>query len=201
MRDSSPGAAKPLPHKERLLRQGTEDFYDLGFHGTTVDTILDHAAVPKGSFYHHFGSKDAFALEVLKRYHEYQMAWLGRWSERTDLSVPDRVRGYYLDLADSFAGSSFQRACLAGKFSSELANASASVRDQLATGLTEWRAGLESLIAAGQEAGEVIATRSARVLAESVLALLQGAFVVGMSMRDEQALRAIADSIDALLRP
>jgi hypothetical protein len=38
-------------------------------------------------------------------------------------------------------------------------------------------------------------------LAESLLALIQGAFVVGLSTRDDAAMRSIADSIDAMLAP
>ena len=54
-----------LTHKERLLRQGTKLFYAQGFHGTTVDAILASAGVPKGSFYHHFGSKDDLVTEAV----------------------------------------------------------------------------------------------------------------------------------------
>ena len=46
-----------LSHKERLIRAGGKLFYENGFHGTTVDAVLAEAGVPKGSFYHHFGSQ------------------------------------------------------------------------------------------------------------------------------------------------
>ena len=32
---------KTLSHKERLIRQGMRSFYASGFHGTTVDAILE----------------------------------------------------------------------------------------------------------------------------------------------------------------
>lgn len=67
--------------------------------------------------------------------------------------------------------------------------------------LIEWRGGIAALIEAGQRNGDVTAERPARELAESLLALIQGAFVVGLSTRDDAAMRSIADSIDAMLAP
>ncbi len=66
-----------LSHKERLFRAGAKLFYENGFHGTTIDAVLAEAGVPKGSFYHHFGSKDAFGQAVLSRYMGFQG---GNWS-------------------------------------------------------------------------------------------------------------------------
>jgi TetR/AcrR family transcriptional repressor of nem operon len=194
------GRSRPaLSHKERLLRQGARDFYDIGFHGATVDTLLKHADVPKGSFYHHFGSKDQFAQRVLERYHDFQMEQLARWSARTDLKVPERLRLYYLDMVERFVRSAFQRACLAGKFSSELAASSSTIRSQLSVSLTQWRDGIADLLETGQRDGDVRTDRQAVDLADAVLALIQGAFVVGLSVRDEDSLRRLAESLDALL--
>ncbi|MGH8785554.1 MAG: TetR/AcrR family transcriptional regulator, partial [Cupriavidus necator] len=49
-------------HKDRLLKEGFKQFYAHGFGGTSLETVLVEAGVPKGSFYHHFGSKESFAV-------------------------------------------------------------------------------------------------------------------------------------------
>ena len=38
---------KTLSHKERLIRQGMKSFYASGFHGTTVDAILEASGIPR----------------------------------------------------------------------------------------------------------------------------------------------------------
>jgi TetR/AcrR family transcriptional repressor of nem operon len=198
-----PTQRRPRPvigHKDRLLRQGMKEFYDVGFHGVTVDTVLSHAGVPKGSFYHHFGSKETFALAVLDEYTAWQMAQLESWSSRTELSVPDRLHGYYLAMVDGFVRSSFRRGCLAGKFSSELAAGTPAMRRRLRASLDDWHERVETLIADGQQAGDVRTDVSARQLADATLALIQGAFVLGLSTRDEDALRGIAETIRSVLR-
>jgi hypothetical protein len=49
--------AESVPHEERLFRKGMKYFYDPGFHGTTVDAILEVSGVSKGSFVTNPGPK------------------------------------------------------------------------------------------------------------------------------------------------
>lgn len=54
--------------RDHLLQVGLRRMRSMGYASTGVQEILDEADVPKGSFYHHFASKEAFAAEVLKLY-------------------------------------------------------------------------------------------------------------------------------------
>ena len=118
----APGTAKDasLSHRERLLRQGMRSFYAHGFHGTTVDALLAAAQVPKGSFYHHFGSKESFGQAVLEQYLTFQLDLIATWADRDDLPAPARLEGYFDELTAIFVRSGFERGCLAVMFSSEL---------------------------------------------------------------------------------
>src|SRR4029078_11428625 len=110
-------APNTLSHKERLIRQGMKAFYTNGFQGTTVDAILEASGIPKGSFYHHFGSKDAFGLAVLDRYMHIQLDALARWGDGDGVGITDKLTRSSTELCETFVRSGFQRACLAGKFS------------------------------------------------------------------------------------
>lgn len=193
--------AKALTHKERLLRQGMRSFYASGFHGTTVDAILAASGVPKGSFYHHFGSKDAFGLAVLDRYMHMQLDALANWSDDETLSTTEKLTGYFDALTQAFVRSGFQRACLAGKFSTELAADSEPFRASLRAALDGWHGALSTLMQAGQDRGDVRDDRSADELAHGVLALIQGAFVIALSARDTRALEAVSASFGPLIQP
>ncbi|ULN73358.1 TetR/AcrR family transcriptional regulator [Mycolicibacterium smegmatis] len=196
------GSQKPaLPHKEALLRSGTKLFYDNGFHGTTVDAVLADADVPKGSFYHHFGSKDVFGQAVLDRYMEFQRSLLARWSSKTNLSTPDRLVGYANDMAQMFVKSGYQRGCLAGKFSTEVAASSEVFRDQLSDHIEAWTAQVAAMLASGQEQGDVRSDRSAQEIAEAVLSLIQGTFVLAVSTRDKHTLATLVTTVRLLVEP
>jgi TetR/AcrR family transcriptional repressor of nem operon len=190
-----------LSHKERLFRAGAKLFYENGFHGTTIDAILAEAGVPKGSFYHHFGSKDAFGQAVLDRYMGFQGELVAKWIARTDLSTADRVIGYFRDMSQIFVNSGFQTSCLTGKFSTEVAATSEVFRPQLAAQIHGWKTRLSALLAAGQEHGDIRCDRSSADLADTVLALIEGAFVLTLSTRDETTLTTVASAIKDLIEP
>src|SRR5258707_10713903 len=54
--------------RNHLLQVGLRRIHAMGYASTGVKEILDDADVPKGSFYHYFPSKEAFAKEVLELY-------------------------------------------------------------------------------------------------------------------------------------
>src|SRR5258708_19634872 len=54
--------------RERLIEIGLKRIHNIGYAATGVTEILDLAGVPKGSFYHYFRSKEAFAQEVIRHY-------------------------------------------------------------------------------------------------------------------------------------
>lgn len=194
-------AGEPLSHRDRLLRQGMRSFYALGFHGTTVDAILEASQVPKGSFYHHFGSKESFAQAVLEQYMTFQLDLLGKWAERDDLTTPKKFEGYFDELVSIFVRSGFERACLAGKFSTELAASSDAFRTQLNAGFARWKGGLVAMFSLGQERGDLRADRPAEELATTVLVLLQGGFVLALADHDDGSLKSVRSTLATVLSP
>jgi hypothetical protein len=54
--------------REELIEVGLKQIHSAGYTATGINQILELADVPKGSFYHHFASKDAFAKEILEHY-------------------------------------------------------------------------------------------------------------------------------------
>lgn len=57
---------KKRPVKERILDAALRLFNEKGFHGVTVEQIVEEAETSKGGFYHNFKSKD----ELLYQIHE-----------------------------------------------------------------------------------------------------------------------------------
>lgn len=187
-------------HKERLLTSGVRLFYARGYQGTTVDAILADAEVPKGSFYHHFGSKEAFGAAVLERYVVAQELLLRRWMTRDDLPVPVRLARYHQELVDRFIASDWRQPCLAGKLSNELAFSSEVFRRKLNQMFDDWAQQLATLLADGQRRHEVRTDMASHQLANAVLAMVQGAFVAALSLHDRDYLDAVTDSITDLVK-
>jgi AcrR family transcriptional regulator len=60
-----PRQARAVVTRRALLVAAAEQFARLGFHGTSLDTVLTAAGVTKGSLYFHFGAKLALAEAVI----------------------------------------------------------------------------------------------------------------------------------------
>jgi TetR/AcrR family transcriptional repressor of nem operon len=56
--------------KERLLDAGAALVKERGFQGSGIQQVLKAAGVPRGSFYHYFGSKEDFGLALVERFAE-----------------------------------------------------------------------------------------------------------------------------------
>ncbi|MGH8859762.1 MAG: TetR/AcrR family transcriptional regulator, partial [Jatrophihabitantaceae bacterium] len=73
--------------RPQLLDAALEQFHVRGFHNCSVDDITKAAGVPKGSFYNHFASKDALAVEALRQYQQRSV-----WRTTDDADLPPLTR-------------------------------------------------------------------------------------------------------------
>ena len=135
--------------KDKLLDAALEEFLDRGFNGCGVQDITDAAGVPKGSFYNHFKSKEALAVETLQRY-------MALSSPASAAASPlARLKAHFTFLAERVEAWEFRRGCLLESFATETADASPLMRSAMAEAFDGWTANVADLLAQAQSAGEV----------------------------------------------
>jgi len=173
--------------RDELISSGLETLHRQGFHGSAVQDITNAAGLPKGSFYNYFESKEALALEVIDRYGKEQMALASVLSDEL-LSPLERLRRYFALLATKLAAQNYERGCLFGNFSTELADQSRVIRDRLGSNFAAWSRPIETCIRDGQKAGEISRDIDARVLADFLLNSLEGAMLRTKVEKDSSAL-------------
>ena len=167
----------PRPSKrDELIASGLETLHRHGYNAAGVQDITDAAALPKGSFYNYFESKEALALEVIDRYGEEVRALTGVLSDEA-LSPLERLRRYFALLAAKLAARNYERGCLLGNLSTELADQSRLIRDRLSSNFAAWSRAIETCIRDGQTAGEISRDLDPRVLADFLLNSLEGAML------------------------
>ena len=109
--------------KERTLDVGLRLLLRNGYSDLGVQAVLEEAGIPKGSFYHHFASKEDFALQVIDRYmrdvHRGLDATLGDKS----LSPLDRVRRFFELSRDKYREDGYL-GCMLGGLGQELSGVS-----------------------------------------------------------------------------
>jgi TetR/AcrR family transcriptional repressor of nem operon len=103
-----------------------------------------------------------------------------------DKSMPaiQRLRTHFDGLNESFVKSKFERGCLLGNFSAELANQSDVIRDSLAKLFDRWTNDLEIAVKDAQAEGAVSCHRDAADIAAFLLDSYEGALLRARVQRD-----------------
>lgn len=104
-----------------------------GFSAVGLNEVLQSAQVPKGSFYHYFGSKDAFGVALLDGYFETYVHGMNALFNRTDLSEAQKLDRYWQQWIDNQTGGDWGK-CLAVKLGAEVADLSEPMRQALERG-------------------------------------------------------------------
>jgi TetR/AcrR family transcriptional repressor of nem operon len=58
--------------KAHILDMGAQIVHQKGFNATGIQEVLNAAAVPKGSFYFYFKSKEEFGLQLIDHFSFFQ---------------------------------------------------------------------------------------------------------------------------------
>lgn len=116
--------------RDRLLEAGRSLFWQRGFHDVGLNEILVNAGVPKGSFYHHFTSKEGFAIQVVDAFAADILASLDRFLGADEPPL-DRLRHFFESQRVFYAENGCREGCLLGNFGQELADTSESLRQHL----------------------------------------------------------------------
>lgn len=184
--------------REKLVHQGLVLVLEKGWAGCGVDAVLKSCGVPKGSFYHHFASKDDFGYAVLAHYQAFFMGRLARWfgPEAGALSLAACFDGFLAESEAGIARHGFRRGCLVGALGQEVAGLHDEFRQRLQQALGAWDEVLAGCLARHGVAGDTLA------LAQDFWARWEGAVLRTLLARDSQPLRAaVRRFLDPLISP
>ncbi|RJG40322.1 TetR/AcrR family transcriptional regulator [Motilimonas pumila] len=120
--------------KQKLLDVGFDLISEQGFAGLGLMKIINSAEATKGSFYHHFKSKEDFGSVLLTNYFEDHLETLDSFLMNTSLSYPDRVEAYFDYWCSEKLTSDFQIKCLVVKLSGEVSGTSNQMQQVLNEG-------------------------------------------------------------------
>lgn len=176
--------------RDLLLDVGMRTFLERGYACSGIETILQAAKVPKGSFYYYFESKEDFGLKVLDRFAESYDEAMNRTLGDESLSPIDRFRSYFEGVADRFDRDQCRKGCLIGNLSQELADHSESFRVKLEEILQRWVDRYAECLRMAEALGEVEPILPVRDVAELWLSGWQGALLRAKTSRNSAPLRA-----------
>ncbi|HEX8083939.1 MAG TPA: TetR/AcrR family transcriptional regulator [Solirubrobacteraceae bacterium] len=165
--------------KERILDTTAELFRRHGYTGTGMKQIVQAAAAPFGSVYHHFpGGKEQLGEEVIRRsgamYAEL-FATVARESDDLLSYVDAAFRG----AAETLVASGYEDACPIATVALEVASTNEPLRRATAEVFQSWLEGW----ALSLERWGGIEPERARTLALELLGAMEGAFVLSRALK------------------
>jgi TetR/AcrR family transcriptional repressor of nem operon len=174
--------------REHLIDVGVGLMHKNGYNATGLTDILNAADVPKGSFYHHFSSKEDFAEAVLERY-------VMRVGERTAALLNDtkiaplkRLRRYFGELMKVSGQKGPIPGCLMGRFTLEIAEESPQLRKQLSGSFDKWQRGIATVLRQAVAQKELPAGTDAESMAGFVLNSWEGALLRSQAEKSDAPL-------------
>jgi TetR/AcrR family transcriptional regulator, transcriptional repressor for nem operon len=166
-----------------LIDVATGQVRRLGYSAFSYADLADAVGIRKPSIHHHFPTKEDLGVAIVAAYTERLSEQLDRIDEKTGDMI-ERLRAYARIYRE---GLEAKRGCLCGVLASEVAvlpkHVQAGVRQFFALNL-RW---IERVLRDGRSNGLLQAGVEPRVAARTVLAALQGALFLALSLEEPAA--------------
>ncbi|WP_353172564.1 TetR/AcrR family transcriptional regulator [Acinetobacter rudis] len=182
-------AQKSEDKRNLILESGFNLVLRKGFVGVGLQEILKNCNVPKGSFYHHFESKEAFGCVLLEHYiSDYEQRLEKLWSN--DHSAQDKILSYFdAWIYDEQIQCGWAETCLIVKLAAEVSDLSEDMRLIMDTG-TKWLvAKIAHLIEQGVQEGSVHIQAQAPDVAQVIYQMWLGAALLSKLQKDKTPLK------------
>ena len=180
---------------ERLIESTRELLWERGYVGTSPKAILERAGAGQGSMYHHFKGKPDLALAAVRRTAEEMRA-----TARGVLGAPgtpyERIEAYLRRERDVLRG------CPIGRLTMDPdVIASDDLRGPVDETIDWLREQLAGIVEEGKEQGQFAQDLDAEEIAATILATVQGGYVLARASGSPTAFDAGVRGLLSLLRP
>lgn len=190
--------------RDRILDTAERLVIDNGYSATSLDRVIAEANASKGSFFHHFASKDDLAKALVQRYAAADIAHLDAalaLVRETTTDPRERVLHFlriFEDTADELMGS--QTSCLYVSVLTERELVDRVTSAPIIAAIEAWRNALVVLV---EEALPTPGEVDPAALADHVFVTFEGAFILCRATGDpghmRRQLRVQRQLFDALL--
>lgn len=178
----------PQATREKILAAGNELILKQGFAATSLDQILERAAVTKGAFFHHFENKAALGEALMARFVREDRALLDSIFARAEALSSDPLQQVLVALGllqEMFQGlAEPPPGCLIAAYCYQEELMTEAARRASAAELLLWR---ERIAAKLREAAKTKAPRAdvdLEGVADLLNTIIEGAFVMSKTLGD-----------------
>lgn len=182
-----------------VLRRAMELFWCRGYEATSVQDLVDHLGVGRGSLYATFGGKHDLYVRALDRYHQVVGGQLLD-ELRAACPVLPALRRLLVEMSEASIADPARRGCLMVNAAMERVPHDPDVARRVAEAFGQVEDALHAALARAQAAGELAPDTDPRALARFLVTAIEGLRVVGKATPDRARLNDTVEVIMAALR-
>lgn len=171
--------------KRRIVVAAAELMYRRGVGATSLDDVLAASGTGKGQFYHYFASREELVAEVVS----HQLGQVLEEQRRFRLDTREGIRAWLERLAVMHEGTNDFHGCPLGAIAGEILEEGPRSRRRASEAFAEWESSLAQSFAKMQERGLLRRDVDAVILAEAMIAILEGGYLLSATKRDPRAMR------------
>jgi len=164
--------------KTRFLQAALQLIRAKGYEAMTVEDICEAAGLTKGSFFHHFDSKEELALAAADYWMEGTEGLFASAPYHEPVDAVERLLAYVDFRKSLLTGEIRDFTCLAGTMVQEVYDTHPAIREACDKSISEHAETLEPDIAEAMRKHGVTGNWTARSLALYIQAVLQGSFIL-----------------------
>lgn len=164
--------------KTRILNAALHEIRARGYTATTIDDICRAAGLTKGSFFHHFSSKEDLALAAAEHFSTMAAGLFAGAPYHAPADPRDRVLGYIDFRAAILRGELPEFTCLLGTMVQETYQSHPAIREACDKGISDHAAVVARDIAEAKRLYAPDARWTPESLGLFTQAALQGAFIL-----------------------
>jgi TetR/AcrR family transcriptional repressor of nem operon len=179
--------------EDEALEKALALFHKQGYAATSMQDLVDHMGIGRGSLYETFGSKEELFVRALTRYAERSLADMVACLEAADDPMQG-IRNLMHKVAETHAGNPDRSGCMVVNTIVELAPQDPAFAETFRSVWRNLEAVLEAALTRAQAEGRIGPERSPRALARFLAGAIQGLAVRGKYDPDRQGLRDVADT-------
>ncbi|WP_416140431.1 TetR family transcriptional regulator C-terminal domain-containing protein [Halomonas sp. HK25] len=178
--------------RERLIEAGLRLLLEHGYNDLGIQALLKETGVPKGSFYHHFRSKEEFALQVIDRYMEEVHLGLDASLGDPTLTPLNRARRFFELSREKYRQDGYM-GCMLGGLGQELSGVNETFAARIETCFGEVTSRIASCLEEARRQGELPRDSEPLELANLLLNCWEGAALRSRLLRDPAPLDRMLD--------
>lgn len=186
--------------KQDLLELGLKLLLKHGYADLGVATLLEEAGVPKGSFYHHFESKEDFGLQAIDLYMQGVHGALGAAFGDDGRAPLDQIRHFFDMVSEGYKGDGYL-GCLLGGLGQELSGISPAFRAKVEECFSVIARAFENALKVAKARGELRKDVKPRELADLLVNCWEGAALRSRLRRSGSPLGQMLDFYFSAVRP